>query len=170
MVVASALPSSAFAAEGAHPWFNCALRQSGPGERFCHDARIVQNAWFVFKPYGSFHLAAGKYVSPRSGLIIRLLNRPGLLAVEGNRAIALATVHPRNKDVRLYASLMIRTSNGFFFNTATTLVGTRVRPLNLTLHGDRLRISIVQRNGRQATQIYHVTNRSLTAAATRHAQ
>ncbi|GAC1388356.1 MAG: hypothetical protein NVSMB31_02190 [Vulcanimicrobiaceae bacterium] len=142
---------------------------SCPAQRFCREAHTLMNAWYVYKPYGSFHAIDGTYAGPRTGLRIRLLDHAGLIAIERDRAVVLAKVQAHGAPL-LYASLMVRTAGSFFSNTATILVGRGMRPRTVTLRGDRLRISVVQSNGREATQIYHVTGRSIQVAATRHAQ
>ena len=135
-----------------------------------HDITTLKNAWIVYPGYGSYHLRNGSYESPAHTFGITLFERAGMIAVEGSRAATLSGVVPAGPGAILYLSLFTRTADGFFRNDATVAIGRGVRPLSLTMHGNRLRLSVVQPGGRQATLIYHMTGRGLTAAATRHEQ
>ena len=156
------------ATTGGRPFFDCTSRTLGAGLRWCRDVRTLRNAWFVYPPYGSYHLHDGKFRNPSQLLTVRLLERPGLIAIDRDHAAAFTAVTRGVSGASMYLSFFSRLGP-WFVNDATLNLGT-VRPLSVTLHADRLRVSVIERNGRQSILIYHIAGRRLKAAATRHAQ
>lgn len=134
------------------------------------DVRTLLNAWFVYPGLGSFQLKNGHFVSSSGRIRISMLKGARFTPIEGLKIAALSTVQRASEPRILFLSLFTRTPAGYFRDDATVRIGTRVRALLLTLHGGRLRVSIVQPNGRPAILIYHATSRGLEEAATRHAQ
>ncbi len=143
---------------------------SAAGDASAHDVRTLKNAWIVYPRFGTYHLKNGGYESPARNFRISLLARKGMLAVDRTRAAALSMISPARPGRILFLSVFTRTPAGFFRNDATVTIGRGALPLGLTLHGNRLRLSVVQLGGRQDILIYHLSGRGLTAAATRHAQ
>jgi hypothetical protein len=134
------------------------------------DVRTLLNAWFVYPTYGSFQLSNGRFVTPSGRIRISMLKGARFTPIEGMKIAALSTLQTSSQPRVLFLSLFTRTAAGYFRDDATVRIGERVRALSLTMRGGRLRVSMVQPNGRQATLIYHVTGRGLQEAATRHAQ
>jgi len=134
------------------------------------DVRTLLNAWFVYPAYGSFQLKNGRYMSASGRMRIALVGGQRFVPIEGSKIAALSTLQTPGTRSILFLSLFTRTNAGYFRDDATVRVGQRVRPLSVTMHASRIRVSVVQPNGRQATHIYHMTGHGLQEAATRHAQ
>ena len=133
------------------------------------DVRLLKNAWFVFPVYGSVQLKNGNYVSPSHRIHIAVVSGTRFVPIEGSRIAALSTVRVPGEPTQLFLSLFTRDEAGYFRNDATVRVGRGVRPLSLTMHASRIRVSIIRSSGRETTLIYHVTSHGLQEAATRHA-
>ena len=134
------------------------------------DLQTLKNVWVVLPGFGSYHLRNGRYESPSGRFRISLFLHPGVIAVQANRAAVLSSVLERQPRPIVFLSLFTRVPGGFFRNDASVVIGRGSRPLAVTLHGPRIRVSVINPGGRQSTYIFHVRGQRLFAAATRHAQ
>lgn len=141
-----------------------------PSTHWCRDVATLKDAVYVYAPYGTFHFHGGRYA--RDGIGAAFFNRPGLIAFDGGTAAVMTTFHSHAARAAVYVHIFRRTASGLYENAATRRLGV-VRPMSLTLHGARLRVSALDSRGYETTTIYHLyhlADRELHAVATRHAQ
>lgn len=138
-----------------------------PSVRWCRDVATLEDAVYVYAPYGTFHLHDGHYA--KRGVAAAFFDRPGLIAFDGPKAAVVTLFRAHTAQPAVYVHIFHRIPSGLYENAATRKLGG-VRPMSVTLHGDRLRVSALDSRGHQSTIIYHLSARGLHAVAIRHAQ
>lgn len=138
-----------------------------PSARWCRDVATLEDAVYVYAPYGTFHLRDGHYAKDR--VAASFFDRPGLIAFDGPKAAVVTLFRVNTAQPAVYVHIFRRIPSGLYENAATRKLGA-VRPLSVTLHGDRLRVSSLDGRGHQSTTIYHLSGRGLHAVAIRHSQ
>lgn len=138
-----------------------------PSPRWCRDVATLEDAVYVYAPYGTFHLRDGHYA--KGGVAAAFFDRPGLIAFDGSKAAVVTLFHANTAQPAVYVHVFRLLPSGLYENAATGRLGA-VRPMSVTLHGDRLRVSALDARGYESTTVYHLSGRGLRAVATRHAQ
>jgi hypothetical protein len=138
-----------------------------PSVRWCRDVATLGDAVYVYAPYGTFHLRNGHYA--KDGVTVAFFDRPGLIAFDGAKAAVVTLFAANTGQTAVYVHIFRRIPSGLYENAATRKLGA-VRPMNVTLHGNRLRVSALDARGHQSTTIYHLSGHALHAVAIRHAQ